>query len=545
MPVPALELRDVRKRFGDVVALDGASLVVRAGTVHALLGENGAGKTTLMRIAFGLMRPDAGVVLVDGRERRFASPAEAIAAGLGMVHQHFTLVPAMTVAENVALGGTGRYDAASAAERVREVGRRSGLALEPGSRVASLSVGAQQRLEIVKALARNARILILDEPTAVLAPAEASDLLRWLRSFADGGGSVVLITHKLRDALAVSDDVTVLRRGAAVTTASSAESSESALATAMLGAPPRSQDTSVGPSARNQIHADEIDRTPDGDAGGGAHGAPPDRRPGRAPLGTVVLAARRVSVADERGIVRLNEATCEVRAGEIVGVAGVEGGGQHELLRALAGRRSPTAGRVERPADVGFVPEDRHNDALVLDFTLAENVALRGAGARRGVVPWRAFSVATARLMERHDVRAPGPDAVAATLSGGNQQKLVLARELAGRSGDEPATGERDRPVAALVVENPTRGLDIRASAAVHEALHAARDAGAAVVVYSSDLDEVLALADRVLACYAGTVREVAADRDVVGRAILGVPEGAGANVGTADVGTADTGDDS
>ena len=515
MTAPALELLDVDKRFGDVVALDGASLSVRAGTVHALLGENGGGKTTLMRIAFGMMRPDAGVVRVDGRERRFASPAQAIAAGLGMVHQHFALVPAMTVAENVALGGRGHYDAARAAERVREVTRRSGLALDPEARVGALPVGAQQRLEIVKALARDARVLILDEPTAVLAPAEASDLLRWVRAFADGGSSVVLITHKLRDALAISDDVTVLRRGATVMTVS-AESSERALATAMLGAPPRGarpersewaqgrlprvEDASAARSARNPIVAADIERAPVGDA---------------------VLAAHDVSVADERGIVRLRHATCEVRAGEIVGVAGVEGAGQRELLRALAGRRPPTAGRIERPADVGFVPEDRHREAMVLDFDLVENVVLRGAGARRGVVPWRALAATTARLVERHDVRAPGPRAAARTLSGGNQQKLVLARELA----DDEVNGTAS-PVAALVVENPTRGLDIRASAAVHDALRAARDAGAAVIVYSSDLDEVLSLADRVLACFDGTLREVAAERDAVGRAILGVPVG-------------------
>jgi general nucleoside transport system ATP-binding protein len=501
MTAPALELLDVRKRFGDVVALDGASLVVRPGTVHALLGENGAGKTTLMRVAFGMVRADAGVTRVEGRARRFASPADAIAAGLGMVHQHFALVPAMTVAENVALGGRGRFDAAEAAERVRDVARRSGLALDPSARAASLSVAGQQRLEIVKALAREARLLVLDEPTAVLAPAEAAELLAWVRAFAGGGGSVVLITHKLREALGAADDLTVLRDGATVYAASAAESSEEALASAMLGAPPRAHHDAAASLVRNPTHPAVTTSPP---------------RP-------VVLALRGVAVADERGVIRLRDATCEVRAGEIVGVAGVEGGGQRELLRALAGRLRPAEGRVEAPPAVGFVPEDRHRDAMVLDFTLVENVALRGAGARRGVVPWSALAAATRALVERHDVRAAGPRARARTLSGGNQQKLVLAREIEqpppARSPGDTAAGAPP----ALVVESPTRGLDIRASAAVHDRLRAARDAGAAVVVYSSDLEEVLALADRVLACYGGRVREVPRDRDAVGRAILGL----------------------
>jgi simple sugar transport system ATP-binding protein len=510
-PPFALELVGIAKRFGAAVALDGATLAVRAGTVHALLGENGAGKTTLMRVAFGMVRPDAGVVRVDGRERHFASPADAIAAGLGMVHQHFALVPAMTVAENVALGGRGRFAARAAAERVREVSRRAGLVLDPDARVDTLSVGAQQRLEIVKALARDARVLILDEPTAVLAPAESAELLAWARDFAAGGGSVVLITHKLREVLAAADEVTVLRRGSTVATVRAADASESALAAAMLGTavadapggPPRAQHRAVAADTRNRTVAPIMD--------------PP--RPS-APA-AVRLAAHAITVADDRGVVRLRDATCEVRGGEIVGVAGVEGGGQRELLRALAGRAEPRAGRVERPSRVGFVPEDRHRDALLLDFSLVENVALRDAGRRRGVVDWRRLARTTAELLARHDVRAPGPDAPAAALSGGNQQKLVLAREL---SSDLRAPGDVSSGApAALVVENPTRGLDIRASAAVHDRLREARDAGTAVVVYSSDLDEVLALADRVLACYAGRLREVPREREAVGRAILGL----------------------
>ena len=413
MTAPALELLDVRKRFGDVVALDGASLVVRPGTVHALLGENGAGKTTLMRVAFGMVRADAGVTRVEGRARRFASPADAIAGGLGMVHQHFALVPAMTVAENVALGGRGRFDAAEAAERVRDVARRSGLALDPSARAASLSVAGQQRLEIVKALAREARLLVLDEPTAVLAPAEAAELLAWVRAFAGGGGSVVLITHKLREALGAADDLTVLRDGATVYAASAAESSEEALASAMLGAPPRAHHDAAASLVRNPTHPAVTTSPP---------------RP-------VVLALRGVAVADERGVIRLRDATCEVRAGEIVGVAGVEGGGQRELLRALAGRLRPAEGRVEAPPAVGFVPEDRHRDAMVLDFTLVENVALRGAGARRGVVPWSALAAATRALVERHDVRAAGPRARAHALRRQPAEAGPCARDRAAAAG--------------------------------------------------------------------------------------------------------------
>ncbi|HET7458910.1 MAG TPA: ATP-binding cassette domain-containing protein [Gemmatimonadaceae bacterium] len=509
----ALELVGVVKRFGDTLALDGASIAVRTGTVHALLGENGAGKSTLMRVAFGMVRPDAGVVRLDGAERRIASPREAITAGLGMVHQHFALVPAMTVAENVALGGgRGRFDARAAADRVGDIGRRTGLALDPEALVSSLGVGAQQRLEVVKALARDARTLILDEPTAVLAPTEADELLRWARAFANGGGSVVLITHKLHEVLTAADDVTVLRRGATVWAGATAGADEALFARAMLGdggGPPDSQHGADDGGTGNQFPAyPTADMRP-------APALPNDS----VASSPVVLALRDASAIDERGVVRLRDASCVVRAGEIVGVAGVEGSGQRELLRLLAGRQAPATGRVERPGVVGFVPEDRHRDAMVLDFSLVDNVALRGAGRRRGRVRWRALAEHTRELIARYDVRAAGIDDRAGALSGGNQQKLVLAREL----DADFARGANDGAFQALVVESPTRGLDIRASAAVHARLREARDAGAAIVLYSSDLDEVLALADRVLACYAGTLREVPADREAVGRAILGV----------------------
>lgn len=506
-PAALLHLEGISRRFGSVQALQDASLTVRTGTVHALLGENGAGKTTLMRVVFGLLAPDRGQVRWNGAPLAITSPAEALRAGIGMVHQHFTLVPAMTVAENVALGGHGGFDAARAAGRVNEVAARAGLALDAHARVDTLPVGAQQRCEIVKALARDVQLLILDEPTAVLAPSEAAELLAWMRRFADAGNAVVLITHKLRDALAVADDVTVLQRGRTVYTARARETTEAVLAEAMIGG-------ATTETARAER------RTGDSASGDSATGSP------------VMLALNRVSWRDARGVERVREASLVVRAGEIVGIAAVEGSGQHELLRLLAGRHDATSGRVQRPARVGFVPEDRHRDALLLDAPLYENTALRGAGKRRGRVPWGALRERTATLLTQFDVRAPGPVAVARTLSGGNQQKFVLGRELA----DQPQ---------ALVVENPSRGLDFKATAAVQQALRDARDNGTAVVVYSSDLDEVLMLADRVYVMHTGTVREVRGDREEVGRAMLGGAESDGSsNYGSSDRANVDSGNE-
>ncbi len=483
--VSALALEHVAKRFGQVQALADATLVARAGTVHALLGENGAGKTTLMRVAFGMIRPDGGIVRLHGEPVELPSPAHAISRGIGMVHQHFSVIPAMTVAENVALGGHGRYRPSAAAERVHAIGAESGLELDPHSRVADLPVGALQRLEIVKALARGASLLILDEPTAVLAPSETDELLRVLRRFAERGGTVVMITHKLREVLAAADDVTVLRAGRTVWRGRAAEASEQSLADAMIG------------------ETGEIEPAP----GRAEFGASPESVVARrAPA----IIARDVVVEDRAGVRRVKGATFDVAGGEILGIAAVEGAGQHELLRALAGRVRSVAGTLTAPARVGFIPENREREALILDFPLYENVALRGAGLARGRMRWRAIVDRTTELLARYDVRAPGPAVRARTLSGGNQQKVVLAREL----DDSPP---------AIVAENPTRGLDIAATAAVHARLLMARDAGAAVVVYSSDLDEVLALADRVLVMYAGRVTVMPPEREAVGRAMLGL----------------------
>lgn len=485
---PTLALAGITKTFGATRALEDAGCVVRPGTIHALLGENGAGKTTLMRVAFGLLRPDAGEVRLDERPVEFGTPADAIAAGLGMVQQHFSLVPAMTVAENVALGGRGRFDARRAADTVARVAADTGLAVDPRATVGALSVSAQQRVEIVKALAHDARVLMLDEPTAVLAPDEVRALQDWLRRFVAGGGSAVLITHKLDDALALADDITVLRRGRVVRSGARATWDRDGLVAAMLG--PAAD--APAPTAAATAHASPAP----------APGVGADRR--------VVLELNRVSWRDARGVVRVRDVSCRIHAGELVGVAAVEGSGQHELLRLLAGRLAPTSGTAHLPADVGFVPEDRHREAVLLEAPLRETVALRGAHTARGRLPWTEIAARTDALVSAFDVRGGDAGTEMGALSGGNQQKLVLAREL-------------DPPPAALVVENPVRGLDLRATEAVLTRLRAARDAGIAVVMYASDLDEVLSVADRVLVMFDGRVHEVPPVREAVGRAMLGL----------------------
>jgi simple sugar transport system ATP-binding protein len=441
-----------------------------------------------MRAAFGMVRPDAGHILLDGREVRLRSPADAIAEGIGMVHQHFTLVPRMTVAENVALGGHGRLRRDESERTVREIGALTGFVLEPFAPVETLPIGAQQRVEIAKALARKARILVLDEPTAVLAPSDAEELLRWLRAFVASGNAAVLITHKLREALSVADDVTVLRHGRVTYAGPADGSSVASLTAAMIG------DETESASARP---ASPVETSV-------------------AKSGIVAFHVERLTLRDDRGLDRLRDASFVVHGGEIVGVAGVEGAGQRELLRALAGRYEVAGGVLRRPTTIGFIPEDRHHDAALLDRPLVENVALRGAGERRGTIDWSDVRVRTEDLMRRYDVRAPGALVAMRVLSGGNQQKLVLAREL-----DDESASAGVPP--GIVAENPTRGLDIVATADVHARLRAARDRGAAVIVYSSDLDEVLSLASRVLVAYAGTVREVSPERDAVGRAMLGL----------------------
>jgi general nucleoside transport system ATP-binding protein len=524
-----IQLEGIVKHYDGIAALDGASLGVSRGTVHAVLGENGAGKTTLMRVAFGMVRPEKGTIAVDGVMRRFGSPAAAIAAGIGMVHQHYALVPAMTVAENVALGMPGwRYDRADAEARVEAIGAEMRLAAHAGAKVETLSVGEQQRVEIIKALARAARVLILDEPTAVLDPAATKALLAWLRRFADRGGAVVLVTHKLREALSIADEVTVLRAGKTVLTAPVARDRgnparmagrETELAAAMLGTDASVADARVAAGiAATGLGATSVGAT--GVVVGatgvvvGATGVVVGATGAGAADAPVVVRAQQVDLIDARGVTRVVGATFVVRAGEIVGVAAAEGAGHGELMRALAARTRIARGKLELPPieAIGFVAEDRHRDALVLDFSLTENIALRGARWRRGRMRWRAFRTHTQALVEAFDVRAARVSVAARTLSGGNQQKLVLAREL-------------DAAPHLLVAENPTRGLDILATSEIHSRMVAARTSGTAVVFYSSDLDEVVALSDRILVIADGAVREVPAafDRESVGRRMLGV----------------------
>jgi simple sugar transport system ATP-binding protein len=469
-----LTLSRISKRFGDTVAVDDVSVTFERGRVHAVLGENGAGKTTLARIAFGLVRPDAGGVAMDGRP--IDSVARAIESGIGMVHQHFSHVAAMTVAENISLGGRGTFSKRDAIQRVLEIGERTGLTLDPHAIADQLPVGAQQRLEIVKALARDARLLILDEPTAVLAPNECDELLRWLRGFANAGNAVILITHKLREALAIADDLTVLRRGRVVLAEPATAVTLDSLSTALIG---ESTERIETPSTAERI-------------------------------GEVVASIAGAAVAGEHGARGVFDASLDIRAGEIVGVAAVEGSGARELLRLLAGRATPTAGSTTLPSTTGFIPEDRHRDGMILDFSATENIVLRDAEHRTGRLDWQTHRAHTRALVSKYDVRGGDEAASVRSLSGGNQQKLVLAREL----DDHPRL---------VVAENPTRGLDIRATRDVHERLRQAARDGSAVVLYSSDLDEVLSLATRVVVVHAGRARETPLDRESVGRAMLGL----------------------
>ena len=483
---PALELSGVIKRFGALRALDGARLRIDAGRIHALLGENGAGKTTLMRVAFGMEDADGGVIRVDGAEVRLRSSADAIHLGIGMVQQHFLLIPALTVAENVALGESSRasalarFDPSRARERVRRLGEQTGLVLDPDARASELPVGAQQRLELLRAMARQPRVLILDEPTAVLTADETRELYTWLRGFAEAGGAVVLITHKVREALALADDVTILRRGVAVWSGPANTLSEDDAVTAMVGA------TAAAP----EQHAPRPQRT----------------------KAEVVVSLANVTAVDATGVSRLRNVSIDVFAGEVLGIIGVEGSGQRELVRLLAGRLQPSSGAVQLPDVVAFVPEDRLHDAVIPDWSLIDNTMLAGAGRMRGRLPFAAGRSRTRRILLDFEIHNSDPTLTLRSLSGGNQQRFVLGREL--------LLGAR-----ALVVENPTRGLDVRAARRLISAVeHAARVDGVAVVFSSSDTEEVLAVADRVVACFAGSVRTLG-DRSAAAaaRALVGL----------------------
>lgn len=485
---PALALRAIHKRFGSVQALRGADFTLMAGELHALLGENGAGKTTLMQVAYGLLRPDGGTIEVDGAARAVPSPRAARRLGIGMVHQHFTSVPALSVAENVALAAGWRVRPGPLRERVRSLAEQVGLPLDPDAPAGRLSVALKQRLEIVKALATGVRILLLDEPTAVLAPGEADEVLRMVREFTARGGAAVLITHKLDEALAAADRVTVLRQGRVVFGGVVPGETRGSLAGAMMG-------DGIQAEARPL-------RVTQGDLAGGASD-PAGGAGDIEGLGPVLVRLEELEVPRDSGYgIAVRGATLGIRAGEIVGIAGVEGNGQRELLRAVAGRLQPLRGRREVASPVGFIPEDRTTEGLIPTLSLTENVVLGSRAddpwVRRGRLDWRVARARTATLLEEYGVAAPGPDVPAAALSGGNQQKVILARELA-------------RHPRVVVAENPTRGLDVRAAAAIHDRLRAAAAGGAAVLVYSSDLDEVLALAGRILVAARGRLLDVPA----------------------------------
>ena len=475
-----LELRGITKRFGSLVANDGIDLIVREGEIHALLGENGAGKSTLMNVLYGLHAPDEGEILVDGEPVRFTSPGDAMASGIGMVHQHFMLVPTFTATENIVLGdeftkGMGLLDRRRARARVVETSERFGLAIPADALVADLAVGVQQRVEIVKALLRDAKVLVLDEPTAVLTPAETDDLMRVMRELADAGTSIVFITHKLREVKAVADRITVIRRGRVVGEAQPSASPEE-LAALMVGRDVRLR----------------VDKAP-------------------ASPGEEVLAVSGVRVTDAAGTVLLDDVSLSVRAGEVLAVAGVDGNGQSELTRAIVGLQEVDCGSVAiagRDATalgiaevlklgVGYVPEDRLHDGLVGSFSIAENLVLdlvdsdrfaSGPALNRDAVRRNA----TDRVAE-FDIRTSSPQAAVSTLSGGNQQKVVLAREMS-------------RPLKLLVVAQPTRGVDVGSQEFVHQRIVAERDRGAAVVLVSTELDEVRALADRIVVLYRGRI---------------------------------------
>jgi simple sugar transport system ATP-binding protein len=474
-----LELQGISKRFGDLVANDRISLTAEEGEIHALLGENGAGKTTLMNVLDGLYRPDEGRVLIDGTPVQFDNPGEAIHAGIGMVHQNFMLIPVFTVAENVVLGfehtsSLGFLDRKLARQEIRELSRRFGLEVDPDAIVGELSVGQQQRVEIVKALARDASLLILDEPTAVLTPQETEELFTVMRSLRASGRTILFITHKLKEVLAIADCITVIRQGKVIGSTTPAQTTEASLASMMVG---------------RGVHL-QVKKGP----------ARPAER---------ILEVRNLMVLDEAGRVAVDGVNLEVRSGEILAVAGVQGNGQTELAEGITGLATVTGGSIRIAqrnltgalpkavlrAGVANIPEDRQRDGLVGEFTIAENLILdvhdEMPYSRRGALRWESiFAVAKERVRD-YDIRSNSVRAKVRTLSGGNQQKVIVAREL-------------PRHIRLILACQPTRGLDIGSIEYVHGRLVAARDAGTAVLLISSELDEVTALADRIVVMFRG-----------------------------------------
>jgi simple sugar transport system ATP-binding protein len=493
-------LRNIRKRFGPTVAVDGVDLTFEPGQIHALLGENGAGKTTLMNILYGLYQPDSGTIEADGVVWHLRSPGDAIRLGIGMIHQHFTLVPAMTVTENLILGESRpdrwRLDRKGAAEEIRVFSEQHGLPVDPEVPVWQLPVGRQQRVEILKALRRGARMLILDEPTAVLTPQEADELFAVLRGFREAGKGVVFISHKLHEVMALSDRVTVLRHGRVVGTTETASTHPGELTRLMIG----------------QDMEGELRRRP-------------------SPPGAPVLTVERLCVRDDRNQEAVRDVSFQVYAGEILGIAGVDGNGQRELAEALTGLRRVASGRIlvqnrdiTRSSigeiarnSVSHIPQDRQTTGLILGFSVEENLMLGveqlRRHSRRGFLDVRRMRAEAQRLIEAYDIRTQNSRQPVSALSGGNQQKVVFARELS-------------REPAVMVAFNPTRGVDVRATDEIHRRLMDRCAAGSGILLISTELDEVLRLSDRIAVMYNGRIADIVPSgtaREVIGGMMAGV----------------------
>jgi simple sugar transport system ATP-binding protein len=478
----AVEMRGITKAFPGVVANNKVDLEVRKGEIHALVGENGAGKSTLMNVLYGLLHPDEGEILIDGKTANIGGARDAIAHGIGMVHQHFMLIPVFTVGENVMLGrepvsGPGFYDHARARKEIAELTKRYGLRLDPDARTGDLPVGLQQRVEIVKVLYRGANIVILDEPTGVLTPQESKELFAVLRDLVKGGKTIIFISHKLREVLEISDRITVMRRGKVVGHLVTKDTTEQEIATMMVG--------------REVLL--RVDKKP-------------------AQPGDVTFKVENLTANSDRGVPALKGVSFELRRGEILGIAGVEGNGQSELVEVLAGTRRATGGRVllgdkdvttfdartEREAGIAFIPEDRRGTGLVLSYSIADNLIL---GRQRSpefswhelVLRLVAIKEWARRLVKEFDIRTPTIETAARNLSGGNQQKIIVAREMASRP-------------RVLLAAQPTRGVDIGAIEFIHRRLVAERDEGTAVLLVSAELDEIRSLSDRIAVIYEGNI---------------------------------------
>ena len=481
---PVLELRGITKQFPGVLANDNINLTLEKGEIHALLGENGAGKTTLMNILYGLYKPTKGEIFINGKQVEITGPTDAIRQGIGMVHQHFMLVPVLTVTENVMLGEesiqNGLFlDRKKVANRIRDISQKYGLLVDPNAYVKNLPVGIQQRVEIIKVLYRDANVLILDEPTAVLTPQEVEELFGIIKSLVAQGVSLIFITHKLKEVLAVADRITVIRRGRTVGTAKPTETNAQQLAEMMVG---RAVELTVKKKPAQPTES--------------------------------MLVVEKLRVNDERGGVAVNEVSFDVRAGEVLGIAGVQGNGQTQLVEALTGLRRVETGSIKingqdatnasprqiTEIGVAHVPEDRQRDGLVLSYPITDNIVLntyyQRPFANAGVINEEEVRKITARVVEEFDVRTPSIDVPAATLSGGNQQKVIVAREFS-------------RPIKLLIAAQPTRGLDVGSIEYIHQRIIEKRDQGTAVLLVSTELDEIRPLSDRIAVMFEGKIVDI------------------------------------